>query len=159
MDLMFSGDFPSADALTLPFPPLEAALMKTRLVYIFAAAAIALTACEHPCLTLAKKVCNCEEVASDAEDCKSRVTAEKNNIDISDSQKAFCEAKLDTCTCKDLNTPIGQAKCGLAYEPNSSLNELQDSSLPDSGISGEESTAPSGADAGDGNDAAAPEAP
>ena len=133
--------------------------MKIRLVYILAAAAISLAACEHPCLTLAKKVCNCEEVASDAEDCKSRVTAEKNNIDISDSQKAFCEAKLDTCTCKDLNTPVGQAKCGLAYEPNSPLDAPQETSLPDSGISGEESETPSGTDAGESGGSSAPAAP
>lgn len=123
--------------------------MKIRPVYIFAAAAIALTACEHPCVTLAKKVCNCEEVASDAEDCESRVKAEKNNIDISDSDKAFCEAKLDTCSCKDLNTPAGQAKCGLAYEPNALHSEVQTAGTPDSGTASGEMDASAADDAGE----------
>lgn len=77
---------------------------------------LTLMACENPCLTLAKKVCECEGVASQVEDCKDRVKAEKSNIDISDEQESFCESKLDSCGCDNLDTPKGQANCGLANE-------------------------------------------
>lgn len=89
--------------------------MRTRLLPILAATLL-LSACENPCLTLAKKVCECEGVASEVEDCKDRVKAEKSNIDISDEQESFCESKLDSCGCDNLDTPKGQANCGLAHE-------------------------------------------
>ena len=89
--------------------------MKRRLL-LLAASSLMLAACENPCLTLAKKVCACEGVSSEVEDCEDRVETEESRIDITQSQEDFCKAKLDTCSCSGLDTPQGQVNCGLANE-------------------------------------------
>lgn len=78
---------------------------------------LCLLACENKCLTLAKKVCECEDVASEVEDCQDRAESELSSIDITSEQEALCESKLDACACKGLDTPQGQINCGLANEP------------------------------------------
>lgn len=89
--------------------------MNPRLL-LLAAASFLLAACENPCLTLAKKVCACEGVSSEVEDCEDRVEAEESRIDITSAQEDFCKSKLDTCACDGLDTPQGQANCGLSNE-------------------------------------------
>ncbi len=88
--------------------------MKFRLILL--TSAFVLAACENPCLTLAKKVCACEGVSSEVEDCEDRVEAEESRIDITEAQEEFCKTKLDTCSCSGLDTPQGQANCGLSNE-------------------------------------------
>ena len=83
-----------------------------------ALAALSLTflACENPCLTLAKKVCDCESVASEVEDCQDRAESELASIDVTAAQEDLCKSKIDTCSCDGLDTPQGQRNCGLANE-------------------------------------------
>ena len=66
--------------------------MKFRLILL--TSAFVLAACENPCLTLAKKVCACEGVSSEVEDCEDRVEAEESRIDITEAQEeAFRAAR------------------------------------------------------------------
>ncbi|MDR0965583.1 MAG: hypothetical protein LBM75_03600 [Myxococcales bacterium] len=78
---------------------------------------LALLACENKCLTLAKKVCGCERVASEVDTCRTRAESESSNLDITSSQEDYCESKIDTCSCDGLDTPEGQIACGLANAP------------------------------------------
>lgn len=90
--------------------------MNFRLIAIIALS-LTLLACENKCLTLAKKVCECEGVASEVENCQDRAESELSSIDISSEQEDFCESKIDSCSCEGLDTPQGQINCGLANEP------------------------------------------
>ena len=93
--------------------------MNVRLL-ILPVLSLTLLACENKCLTLAKKVCECEDVASAVETCQDRAESEMASVDISSEQEALCESKLDSCACVGLDTPQGQINCGLANEPGES---------------------------------------
>lgn len=78
---------------------------------------LAFLACENKCLTLAKKVCDCEGVASEVENCQDRAESELASLDITSEQEKLCESKIDACSCEGLDTPQGQINCGLANAP------------------------------------------
>lgn len=90
--------------------------MNVRLL-ILPVLSLTLLACENKCLTLAKKVCECEDVASAVETCQDRAESEMASVDISAEQEALCASKIDLCACEGLDTPQGQINCGLANEP------------------------------------------
>jgi len=77
-------------------------------------AAVSLAACANPCITLAEKVCECEPLSSQVEDCKQAVNEEQVRTETTSEDEDRCEALLDSCTCEGLTTPEGKQACGLA---------------------------------------------
>src|SRR6185436_795269 len=72
--------------------------------------------CEDPCVTLANRICNCEQSSSERINCRSdRITTQQSSIKIEDADRVVCEEKLKTCTCDALDVNEFD-KCGFVPE-------------------------------------------
>jgi hypothetical protein len=72
--------------------------------------------CQDPCVTLAERICNCEKTADERRACiTDRVSNQQSSVEVSDADRAFCQAILDdgTCTCAALDEN-DLAACGFA---------------------------------------------
>jgi hypothetical protein len=88
----------------------------------FALALVALTAlwhstgCQNACATLADRICDCELTTGERQACRTdRISNQTSSVTVSSSDEAFCEKKLDTCTCDALDNNDLDA-CGFVPE-------------------------------------------
>ena len=78
--------------------------MRVLVLAVPLAAALFCASCEDPCVTLAKRICDCELTSSERQDCRTqRIVNEQSSVKITDADRSICEAKLDTCTCDALD--------------------------------------------------------
>lgn len=71
-----------------------------------------LSACDDPCVDLAKKICRCSETQTEQQACIQRVDADAAEREASADERERCADLLDACTCKALAQ--GElAACGL----------------------------------------------
>jgi hypothetical protein len=83
---------------------------------VIATAALLGSACQDPCVALAKRICNCEPTPSDRRACEQeRITNQQSKIVIDDADREVCEQKLETCTCDALDENDLEA-CGFVPE-------------------------------------------
>jgi len=78
--------------------------------------AVAASGCQDPCVTLAERICNCEATANERRACiADRITNQQGSVDVSEQDRAFCQAILDdgSCTCAALDQNDLTA-CGFA---------------------------------------------
>lgn len=77
------------------------ALLSTALVVV----AVSLgTACQDPCVVLAERICNCEPTPGDRRNCRTdRIVNRQSQVQITDEDRDFCEAKLESCECTDID--------------------------------------------------------
>ena len=89
-------------------------LMRLSMVaLLLVAAAAAVSACEGPCESLAKRICDCRSVTpAEAGRCK-RSFIELQPRDFTDDQEEECDRLLELCDCDDL-TLGRRSECGLA---------------------------------------------
>ncbi len=76
------------------------------------------SACDlfNPCISLAERICQCEETPSARENCRQiRIEALRNNVDITENQLNVCQAKLETCDCTDIDENRVE-ECGFVVE-------------------------------------------
>jgi hypothetical protein len=63
-----------------------------------------LAGCQDPCIELAQRICNCEPTVLNRRQCVTdRITGQQGNVDISDTDRELCVAKLETCSCAALD--------------------------------------------------------
>jgi hypothetical protein len=75
------------------------------------------SACQDPCVVLAERICNCEPTPSDRRNCRTdRITNRQSQVQIDDADRTFCEAKLETCECTDIDENRLE-QCGFVLEP------------------------------------------
>lgn len=88
------------------------------LVGSLVAAALA-SGCQDPCVALAERICNCEPTPADRRSCRTdRVVNRQSQVQITDEDRTFCQAKLDTCECTDVDeNRLDQ--CGFVVQPES----------------------------------------
>lgn len=92
------------------------------LVVPFALASFAvasMSGCQDPCIALAERICNCEPTPADRRSCRAdRITNRQSQVQITDEDRSFCEAMLDTCECTDIDeNRLDQ--CGFVVAPES----------------------------------------
>ncbi len=83
-------------------------------------------ACDDPCKTLAKRICNCEPTNVDRRACEQdRITNQegggpfqKSKIEITDADREVCAQKLETCDCQAVDQNDLE-KCGFVREGKS----------------------------------------
>lgn len=81
------------------FPPLAVLALA-----LLAPALLTASACQDPCVALAERVCNCEPTPADRQNCRTdRVVNRQSQVQISDEDRDFCQAKLDVCECTDID--------------------------------------------------------
>jgi hypothetical protein len=93
-----------------------------RLVLIFAALALALTACKSQCRQLAEVLCNCSLNTVDQQNCLTAAGTAEGANPPSDHDNAVCQSLLPQpdgggCDCRLIDTPEGKIRCGLARPP------------------------------------------
>lgn len=76
-----------------------------------------LSACQDPCVALAERICNCEPTPGDRRNCRNeRIVNRQSQVQIDEADRTFCEAKLETCECTDIDeNRLDQ--CGFVVEP------------------------------------------
>lgn len=78
---------------------------------------LALSGCSDPCVQLQERICNCEGDTNSRRACiTDRITNQQGQVEVSDSDKAFCAEKLETCTCAALDQNDPDNVCGFAVD-------------------------------------------
>ena len=75
------------------------------------------TGCQDPCVALAERICNCEPTPADRRSCRNEnIVNRQSQVQIDDEDRNFCEAKLDSCECTDIDeNRLDQ--CGFVVQP------------------------------------------
>lgn len=86
------------------------------LSFVLAVSASSLLGCKSPCRQLSEKLCECAANTIEKEDCLQRASTAENspNNEPTAEQNAYCEAQLEQCDCRLIDTPEGKRACGLA---------------------------------------------
>lgn len=71
-------------------------------------------ACSTPCEELAEKRCACLPTTTERDACERRAADQRSKRAPTDQDEDRCEALLDRCDCRKLDTPEGKRACGLA---------------------------------------------
>ncbi|MFO0597892.1 MAG: hypothetical protein U0228_21500 [Myxococcaceae bacterium] len=94
--------------------------MRSPLFIVVAALALVLagTGCKTSCRRLSEKLCDCTTSTTEKTSCL-QVAANKEStaIVVSQEDQDRCEALIDSCDCRLVDTPAGKARCGWA-EPS-----------------------------------------
>lgn len=88
-----------------------------RRILLTALLSVGLEACASDCLKLAQKLCDCESTATERDTCNAAASSQKSLIDLTAADEEACSAALDSCDCRQLDTPEGKAACALARKP------------------------------------------
>ena len=95
-------------------------MLSVRLPFALAfAGVVALaSACQDPCVTLAQRICDCEQTSNERTNCRNdRIVNQQSSTNITQADAAFCQSILDkdTCTCTALDENDLDA-CGFVPE-------------------------------------------
>ena len=81
------------------------------------------SACQDPCVALAERICNCEPTPGDRRNCRNeRIVNRQSQVQIDDADRTFCEAKLETCECTDIDENRLE-QCGFVVETDAGPSE------------------------------------
>ncbi|WP_223642311.1 hypothetical protein [Corallococcus sp. EGB] len=73
-----------------------------------------LTACKTACRELSEKLCECALNSVEKQACQQRAAEEEGRVEPTAEDEMVCEAKLDGCDCRAIETEEGKKACGLA---------------------------------------------
>jgi len=75
--------------------------------------------CKTSCRQLSEKLCDCTLSATERTSClQVAANKETSSIVITAEDEANCEALLDQCDCRLIDTPAGKQRCGFAVSPD-----------------------------------------
>ncbi|NVJ23039.1 MULTISPECIES: hypothetical protein [Myxococcus] len=75
-----------------------------------------LTGCKGACRELSEKLCDCSINSVEKELCLQDAAQEESRVEPTPEDEVICEAKLEGCDCKKIETPEGKRECGIARE-------------------------------------------
>jgi hypothetical protein len=81
---------------------------------VLSAALLALSGCKGPCRELSEKLCDCAISSVAREQCVRLAANSEARVTPSTADEEFCEQKLETCDCRQIETDEGKAACGLS---------------------------------------------
>jgi hypothetical protein len=73
-----------------------------------------LTACKGACRELSEKLCECALNSVEKQSCRQRAAEEEKRVEPTAENEAVCEARLEGCDCRTIETEEGKKSCGLA---------------------------------------------
>ncbi|RKH34745.1 hypothetical protein [Corallococcus sicarius] len=73
-----------------------------------------LTACKTTCRELSEKLCECALNSVEKQACQQRAADEESRVEPTAEDEIACEAKLEVCDCRAIETEDGKKACGLA---------------------------------------------
>lgn len=73
-----------------------------------------LTACKTTCRELSEKLCECALNSVEKQACQQRAADEEARVEPTAEDEIACEAKLEACDCRAIETEEGKKACGLA---------------------------------------------
>jgi hypothetical protein len=88
-----------------------------RRILLIALLSVGLDACASDCLKLAQRICDCQPTATQRDTCNTEASSQKSLINLTAADEAACSAALDSCDCRQLNTPEGKVACAQARAP------------------------------------------
>ncbi len=84
------------------------------LTFSIAVSAATLWGCKSPCRQLSEKLCECSANTQEKEACIQQVSRSENTNEPTDADNQACQALLESCDCRLIDTPEGKRACGLA---------------------------------------------
>lgn len=70
--------------------------------------------CKSPCRALSEKLCDCTVNSVQRDECVRQAARAEATYPPSEEQQEACEALVDACDCKKVDTTEGKKNCGLA---------------------------------------------
>lgn len=80
------------------------------------AAAFTLVGCKSQCRVLSEKQCDCTLSTTERTACLTAVANRENQNPPTPVDEERCEALIDQCDCRLIDTPQGKVRCGIANE-------------------------------------------
>jgi hypothetical protein len=89
--------------------------MRSGLLLVASSLLLLLPSCKSPCRALSEKLCDCRATTVEREQCARMVSQEESSVDeVTAEDEARCQALLEDCDCRNLQTAEGKRACGLA---------------------------------------------
>ncbi len=88
-----------------------------KLVLVMLGASLSLMGCSSACRQLSEKQCDCLQSTFDRNSCIQRAASNDTLAQPTEADNAACQALLDQCDCRLVDTPEGKRKCGYARPP------------------------------------------
>ena len=78
------------------------------------------TGCKTSCRQLTEKMCDCTNSSFERTSCLQQAANKESNasVPVTAEDEATCEALLDECDCRLIDTPSGKQRCGFAVSPD-----------------------------------------
>ncbi len=76
--------------------------------------AVLLAGCKSTCRQLSEKLCDCTTNTNERTGCLQRVASNETANPPTAEDEATCEALLDACDCRLIDTQAGKERCGIA---------------------------------------------
>lgn len=70
--------------------------------------------CKSQCRLLSEKACDCTVTTTERNACLARFATVETSYPPTAEQEDRCEALMDLCDCRLVDTPAGKERCGLA---------------------------------------------
>lgn len=74
--------------------------------------------CKGQCRQLSEKLCDCSANTTTRTSCLQNAATREGSYPPTAEDEAACQALLDTCDCRLIDTPQGKVNCGLARNPD-----------------------------------------
>lgn len=88
--------------------------MRTAVLAALASLVLAASGCKSQCRLLREKQCDCTSDSTSRNNCLATASTLETNNPPSAAQETLCEALMDQCDCRLLDTQAGKERCGVA---------------------------------------------
>ena len=89
--------------------------MRNVFSFVLALVAVAsLAGCKSACRQLTELQCSCLKTSTERTNCLTVASSKESNTALSAEDNATCQALLDGCDCRLIDTAEGKVRCGLA---------------------------------------------
>lgn len=89
------------------------------------ASALLISGCKTPCRQLSEKLCDCTSSTSERTSClqvaANKESAVGTSVLVTAEDQDRCEALINECDCRLLDTPAGKMRCGYAESADAGL--------------------------------------
>lgn len=91
--------------------------MRAAVLFALTSLLVVTSGCKTACRQLTEKQCDCTQSNTEKTACLSRASAQEGSFMPTAEEEATCDALLDKCDCRLLDTQAGKENCGIAVGP------------------------------------------
>lgn len=82
---------------------------------------LALCGCKSHCRQLSEKLCDCAVNSTKKTECLQLAATQEANNPPTAQNELYCEAVIESCDCRLIDTPSGKERCALAFAADAGL--------------------------------------